>query len=152
MTRKPLSLSGIITDHQLRSRIRKWQMEHEQDVTVLCAGSDFESKLSTRLGGYFIMPGLDDTERSTDDEDDEPRERRRSTIAAGATSNVERSMGSRYPPAWRGNSNSSGGVGRQSRRRLANNANTRASAASATGNGIASGLSRRLFGRPATAA
>jgi U-box domain len=160
LTRKPLSLGGIITNHQLRGRIRKWQLEHEMDVTVLCSGADFDpasmasSKLlsqsssssssMSRLGGFYIVPDLDDTERSTDDEADEDAHdpvdsarRRLGRLRAGAEeSGRPASTNGRRGTATTARRASASGGG------AANNANLRR----------VSGISRRFFGsRPAAA-
>ena len=67
LTRQKLTLSGIITNHSLRAKIRQWQIENEQDITLI-AHDPVE-----RMGmyGYFMVPKdskFDETERSTDDE------------------------------------------------------------------------------------
>jgi U-box domain len=155
LTRKPLSLGGIITNHQLRGRIRKWQLEHEMDVTVLCSGADFDpasmasSKLlsqssssMSRLGGFYIVPDLDDTERSTDDEADEGGENGHDPVAS-----ARRRLGRLRAGSEEGGRPAST-YGRRGARRASasggadNNANLRR----------VSGISRRFFGsRPAAA-
>lgn len=68
LTRQPLTLSGIITNHALRSQIRRWQVKNELDITLVVHDP------LERLGmyGYFMIPQkeTDDTERSTDDEEE----------------------------------------------------------------------------------
>jgi hypothetical protein len=72
LTRQPLTLSGIITNHALRSQIRRWQVKNQLDITLV-VHDPYE-----RLGmyGYFMIPEKesDDTERTTDDEADVVRE------------------------------------------------------------------------------
>jgi U-box domain len=162
LTRKPLSLGGIITNHQLRGQIRKWQLEHEMDVTVLCSASDFDrasmassssfSKLSqssslSRLGGFYIVPDLDDTERSTDDEADDD-------AGNDALASARRRL-SRLQQAGEG---SSAAARPSTGRRNGAGSRTASRRSSATGGGdtgnlrLVSGISRRFFGsRPAAA-
>ena len=73
MTRQPLSLGGIITNHSLRSQIRQWQVKNELDITLITHDP------MERMGmfGYFMIPTdkmMDETERSTDDEAEVVRE------------------------------------------------------------------------------
>jgi hypothetical protein len=68
MTRQPLKLSDLITNHQLRAKIRRWQIENNADVTVIA-----DSSFGSRNGAYFgfvLMPeeDPDPTERSQDDD------------------------------------------------------------------------------------
>jgi U-box domain len=159
LTRKPLSLGGIITNHQLRGQIRKWQLEHEMDVTVLCSASEFDrasmasssfsfSKLSqssslARLGGFYIVPDLDDTERSTDDEADDD-------AGNDALASARRRL-SRLQQAGEGSS----AAARPSTGRRNGTASRRSSTTGVGGTGnlrLVSGISRRFFGsRPAAA-
>eukprot|EP00977_Amphora_coffeiformis_P017440 scaffold5684_cov169-Amphora_coffeaeformis.AAC.15 len=67
MTRQKLTLSGIITNHSLRAKIRQWQVDNEQDITLIA----YDPADRMGLYGYFMIPKeekVDETERSTDDE------------------------------------------------------------------------------------
>ena len=66
LTRQPLSLSGIITNHSLRSQIRQWQVKNELDITLIT----HDPMERVGMFGYFMIPEkqLDDTEFLTDDE------------------------------------------------------------------------------------
>jgi U-box domain len=66
LTRRPLSLSDLISNHQLRMRIRRWQLENHCDVTAAKDLTDDEDE--DRVIGYFSLPQEnDDAERSRDD-------------------------------------------------------------------------------------
>ena len=62
-TRRPLGLRDIVSNHQLRLEIRRWQVQTEQTVTVMMEQSDHEFR------GIVTLPEKDedDTERSDDD-------------------------------------------------------------------------------------
>jgi hypothetical protein len=66
LTRRPLHLSDIVTNHQLRSKIRQFQVDNNMDITIIMTPewNDF--------CGYFTMPekDLDETERSDEDEEE----------------------------------------------------------------------------------
>ena len=67
LTRQPLSLSGIITNHSLRSQIRQWQVKNELDITLIT----HDPMERGAMFGYFMFPykeAMDETEISTDDE------------------------------------------------------------------------------------
>lgn len=67
MTRQKLTLSGIITNHSLRAKIRQWQVDNEQDITLIT----YDPVDRMGLYGYFMIPKeekVEETERSTDDE------------------------------------------------------------------------------------
>ena len=66
LTRQPLSLGGIITNHSLRSQIRQWQVKNELDITLIT----HDPLERVGLFGYFMVPEkqIDETEISTDDE------------------------------------------------------------------------------------
>lgn len=66
LTRQPLSLSGIITNHSLRSQIRQWQVKNELDITLIT----HDPMERVGMFGYFMIPekAMDDTEFLTDDE------------------------------------------------------------------------------------
>jgi len=75
MTRQPLKLGDIITNHQLRARIRRWQVDNQQDITMVCnSNEDFDGNVT----GYFLLSGndakdmmaADETERSSSSSSD----------------------------------------------------------------------------------
>lgn len=66
MSRQPLKLSDLLTNHNLRARILQWQKDNEQDIVVVCSSPGVEDLL-----GYFFLAEedlQDATERSDDDE------------------------------------------------------------------------------------
>lgn len=69
LTRQPLTLGGIITNHPLRSKIRQWQVKNELDITLIT--HDPLERMG--LYGYFMIPAknFEDTERTTDSEEDD---------------------------------------------------------------------------------
>jgi hypothetical protein len=78
LTRRPLHLADIVTNHQLRSKIRHFQIKNNLDITIITKPDWNE------FYGYFIMPekGLNETERSDEDEEEivetpSPPQRRR---------------------------------------------------------------------------
>lgn len=153
MTRQPLKLSDLITNHQLRARIRRWQVEFEQDITVVCATLDFQNNDDGDhiASGYYFLPDLDETERSDEDDDD-------AGVVAGPTAGPRppRGVVARRHAQW---------LAHQRRRRMRQSTTTTGEESPTTttspgtgtassnggGNGLNS-LSRRIFGRPATAA
>jgi hypothetical protein len=66
MTRQPLHLADIVTNHHLRSNIRQFQKDNNLDITIIMTpeGNDFF--------GYFTLPekDLDETEGSDEDEEE----------------------------------------------------------------------------------
>jgi hypothetical protein len=66
LTRRPLHLSDIVTNHHLRGKIRQFQKENELDLTI------FVTPEWNDFYGYFTMPeeDLDETERSDEDEEE----------------------------------------------------------------------------------
>jgi hypothetical protein len=74
MSRRPLRLSDIITNHALRVKIRRWQVEQEEDVTIFCNSYDDRTttdETSRLFFGFLTLPEADPepTERSHDDSD-----------------------------------------------------------------------------------
>lgn len=63
LTRQPLRLRDLITNHTLRSRIQKWQVQNEQDVTVFL----MDKKI---LGIVTLEENESETERSEEGDDD----------------------------------------------------------------------------------
>lgn len=86
LTRQPLSLSGIITNHSLRSQIRSWQVKNELDITLVT------NDPMERMGMYFLCPfkEIDETERTTDDEQEEIREVRAPQVSRPGTRSSDR--------------------------------------------------------------
>ena len=66
MTRRPLRLSDLITNHQLRAKIRRWQIENGEDVTVIAGSGEFGEP---SCFGFLNLPERDpdETERESDD-------------------------------------------------------------------------------------
>lgn len=76
MTRKKMQLSDLITHPTLRLAIRQWQIDNQQDITVLGPESELERPV---IVGYFDLPikaDLDETERTetSDSEIEEARQ------------------------------------------------------------------------------
>jgi len=70
MTRNPLRLSDLITNHQLRARIRRWQLDNQMDVAVITDDTNCQFK-NHHCFGILYMPEADPdpTDRPTDDLD-----------------------------------------------------------------------------------
>jgi hypothetical protein len=66
LTRQPLHLSDIVTNHYLRGKIRHFQKANDMDVTIIMT-PDYN-----QVVGYFFLPekDLDETERSDEDNED----------------------------------------------------------------------------------
>lgn len=64
LTRQPLKLSDLITNYRLRSDIRRWAIEHEQPITMICD----DPWLSSEAIFSYCFLECDETERSLDDE------------------------------------------------------------------------------------
>ena len=66
MTHRPLRLSDLITNHQLRAKIRRWQIENGEDVTVIAGSGEFGEP---SCFGFLNLPERDpdETERESDD-------------------------------------------------------------------------------------
>jgi hypothetical protein len=66
LTRRPLNLSDIVTNHHLRSQIRQFERANGMDVTIIMT-PDWNEYV-----GYFFIPDkdLDETERSEEDDED----------------------------------------------------------------------------------
>jgi hypothetical protein len=68
LTRRPLALQDVVTNHSLRQKICQWQKENEQDITVIMTPE------IPNITGYFTMPSkrkdLDETERSEEDDEE----------------------------------------------------------------------------------
>ena len=71
MSRRPLRLSDLITNHALRCKIRRWQLENQENITVIVNDTSSNMFLSEHLG-FFTVSGAaegdpDPTERLEDD-------------------------------------------------------------------------------------
>ena len=67
MTRQPLSLGGIITNHALRAKIRHWQVQNELPIVLIS-----HDPSSLGMFGYFMIPKKEEeTERSSADGEEE---------------------------------------------------------------------------------
>jgi hypothetical protein len=66
LTRRPLHLNDIVTNHQLRSKIRQFQKDNNLDITIIMTPERND------IFGYFTLPekDLDETERSDEDEEE----------------------------------------------------------------------------------
>ena len=66
MTRQPLRMSNLITNQQLRLKIRRWQLENGLDINLVTDAPDDDT---SRIFGYFTIPQKheDNAERSHDD-------------------------------------------------------------------------------------
>jgi hypothetical protein len=66
LTRRPLHLSDIVTNHQLRSKICQFQRDNNLDITIIMTSE------WNKFCGYFNLPekDLDETERSDEDEEE----------------------------------------------------------------------------------
>lgn len=101
MTRRPLKLSDLITNHRLRAQIRRWQIENDEDITVIAGGSTFGDDHPPQCFGFLCLPERDpdETERPHDDSEqivEQPprrRESRRSRRSTRRTSTNESSSG-----------------------------------------------------------
>jgi|UniRef100_A0A8J9X3X3 hypothetical protein len=102
-TRQPLRMRDVITNHKLRSKIRRWQIENEEDITVIMTPNT-----NTRIYGYISMPEKDheETERTEDDEEFvsdnmreslEPANRRRGAGSRSLLRGLFRSRPARSP-------------------------------------------------------
>jgi len=107
MSRQPLKLSDLLTNHNLRSQIRRWQIENQQDLVVVCSMDmeDDPRHLERMLYGYYFID--DPTEHSNEDEfplreatairllDRQRRQRQRSVgdVSTPTTSNSRRGFG-----------------------------------------------------------
>lgn len=65
LTRRPLTLQGVITNHRLRTRIREWQINNEMDVVLVMKPS-----AESAFCAYLDMPE-DDTERASSSDEEE---------------------------------------------------------------------------------
>ena len=69
LSRRPLRLRDIITNHKLRLDIRKWQKENGEDITIIMAQPDY-TKQSNVLGFICVSDKDDDpTERTVEDDE-----------------------------------------------------------------------------------
>ena len=66
LTRQPLTLSGLITNHKLRSEIRRWQVANQEDVTVIMDGQEHSPGI---FGIITLDKDGDYTDRTEDDSD-----------------------------------------------------------------------------------
>lgn len=66
LTRQPLNLSGLITNHNLRSEIRRWQVANQEDVTVIVDGQEHSPGI---FGIITLDKDGDYTDRTEDDSD-----------------------------------------------------------------------------------
>jgi hypothetical protein len=66
LTRRPLHLNDIVTNHQLRSKIRQFEKDNNLDITIIMTPE------WNNIFGYFTLPEkeLDETERSDEDEEE----------------------------------------------------------------------------------
>jgi hypothetical protein len=101
MTRNKLNLSDLITNHKLRVDIRRWQIAHQEEVTVFAADID-----DMWVVGYFDMPdkGFDETEGTDESDDsdsvgedatDSERERRRNRYNGSTSTSSSRNFRTR---------------------------------------------------------
>ena len=71
MTRQPLSLKNLITNYSLQARIRRWQIENnqeEEEDDIDAQHDDAEAKNDVnRIFGYITVDPEDHAERSRDD-------------------------------------------------------------------------------------
>jgi U-box domain len=69
MTRQPLRMSGLITNQQLRMKIRRWQLDNDLDISLVGDASNEDFDDDRRVMIYFTLPDLEDdiAERSHDD-------------------------------------------------------------------------------------
>jgi U-box domain len=69
MTRQPLRMSGLISNQQLRMKIRRWQRENDLDISLVGDASNEDFDDDRRVLIYFTLPDVEDdvAERSQDD-------------------------------------------------------------------------------------
>ena len=80
-TRQPLRLRDLVSNHQLRLRIHKWQLENQEDITVFIQPNNNDDDNNNVLG-FITVPekDTDETERTQDDNSvivEQPQPRRR---------------------------------------------------------------------------
>lgn len=70
MTRQPLRMSDLISNPQLRLKIRRWQIENSFDINLVTSYDESDTR---RTFGYFFTlpnePAEDQAERAQDDPD-----------------------------------------------------------------------------------
>lgn len=88
LTRRPLHLSDIVTNHHLRSQIRKFQKDNNLDITIIMP------REANDIFGYFIMPEKEEDETERSDEDEE-------VIVESPTQPQQGSRGNRFLRAFR---------------------------------------------------
>ena len=90
LSRQPLRMRDIITNHKLRLDIRRWQKENGEDITVIMSPSDYSKR--ENILGYICVADKDDdpTERTleddeflTDPQETVPQETRRRGLLRG---------------------------------------------------------------------
>jgi U-box domain len=65
LSRRPLSLQDLVTNHALKLRISEWRKDHGEDDTV------FAQRSPCHVYGFITLPSKDDaTDRTVDEEDD----------------------------------------------------------------------------------
>mmetsp|Transcript_20664 Transcript_20664/g.44715 ORF Transcript_20664/g.44715 Transcript_20664/m.44715 type:complete len:198 (-) Transcript_20664:274-867(-) len=85
LSRRPLTLRGLITNHQLRSRIRDWQIKNEMSLVLIADPAAFDEKLCA----FVNLDETSDTERLSSD-DDEGEQQRVSVRRVTETSSARR--------------------------------------------------------------
>lgn len=66
LSRKPMGLRDIITNHKLRAQIQKWQRENEQDIFIVGNTDD-----CSRVLAFVSVDKTDETERTYEGDDDD---------------------------------------------------------------------------------
>lgn len=66
MTRQPLKVSDLVSNHQLRARIRRWQIENQEDITDN-ETSDDSLDICPLYFGFITIPECDRLIRPEDD-------------------------------------------------------------------------------------
>eukprot|EP00527_Entomoneis_sp_CCMP2396_P000744 CAMPEP_0198154598 /NCGR_PEP_ID=MMETSP1443-20131203/68680_1 /TAXON_ID=186043 /ORGANISM="Entomoneis sp., Strain CCMP2396" /LENGTH=170 /DNA_ID=CAMNT_0043821279 /DNA_START=179 /DNA_END=691 /DNA_ORIENTATION=+ len=65
LSRRPLTLQGIVTNHKLRTQIRDWQIRNEMDLVLI-----MKPKLENAFCVYLNLPE-EETEHGSSEEEDE---------------------------------------------------------------------------------
>jgi U-box domain len=68
-TRQPLRMRDIITNHQLRTKIRRWQIDNGESVTVIFDGNGCPSKIGI-FGFVNLSENNNDATEGTEADED----------------------------------------------------------------------------------
>lgn len=67
MTRQPLRMRDIITNHKLRMDIRRWQKDNGENITVIMSDLDYSKR--ENILGFIRIDKLDENETERTEED-----------------------------------------------------------------------------------